>query len=45
MDWGLMGPEKVVSQRRTRTLRLSSIVQAARVFQAERDSAGKFSGD
>ena len=27
MDWGLMGPEKVVSQRRTRTLRLSSIVR------------------
>lgn len=27
MDWGLMGPEKVVSQRRTRTLGLSSIVR------------------
>lgn len=27
MDWGLMGPEKVISQRRTRTLGLSSIVR------------------
>ncbi|MCG7552248.1 hypothetical protein [Pseudoalteromonas sp. Of11M-6] len=27
MDWGLMGPEKVLSQRRTRTLGLSSIVR------------------
>lgn len=27
MQWGLLGPEKVVSQRRTRTLELSSVVR------------------